>query len=82
MVTKSISFHQTVSTGLTLIRNSFEIDKKGHTIIENMGQSGNSLVERPGWHVLKEKIIKKFKSEGRFRIAVPTFLITQLPQGK
>ena len=48
MVTKSISFHQTVSTGLTLIRNSFEIDKKGHTIIENMGQSGNSLVESQG----------------------------------
>ena len=33
---------------VTLIRNSVEIDKKGHTIIENMRQSGNSLVERQG----------------------------------
>ena len=51
VVTKFISLHQTVSTEVTLIRNSVEIDKKGHTIIENMRQSGNSLVERPGWHV-------------------------------
>ena len=34
--------NQTVSTGVTLlIRNSVEIDKKGHTNIENMRQSGN-----------------------------------------
>ena len=51
VVTKFISLHQTVSTELTLIRNSVKIDKKGSTIIENMRQSGNSLVERPGWHV-------------------------------
>ena len=37
VVTKFISLHQqTVSTELALIRNSVEIDKKGHTIIENM----------------------------------------------
>ena len=50
-MTKFISLHQTVSTELTLIRNSVETDKNGHTMIENMGQSGNNLVERPGWHV-------------------------------
>ena len=34
--------NQTVSTEVTLlIRNSVEIDKKGHTNIENMRQSGN-----------------------------------------
>ena len=42
-MTKFISLHQTLSTELSLIRNSVEIDKKGHTIIENMRQSGNSL---------------------------------------
>ena len=31
VVTKFISLHQTVSTEVTLIRNSVEIDKKGHT---------------------------------------------------
>ena len=50
-MTKFISLHQTVSTELTIVWNSVETDKKGHTIIENMRQSGNSLVERPGWHV-------------------------------
>ena len=49
VVTKFISLHQTVSTELTLIRDSVEIDKKDHAIIENMRQSG--IVERPGWHV-------------------------------
>ena len=33
---------------VTLIRNSVEIDKKGHTIVENMRQSGNRFVDRPG----------------------------------
>ena len=51
VVTKFISLHQTVSTELTLIRNSIEIDKKGNIIRENTRQSGNRLVERPGWHV-------------------------------
>ena len=42
VVTKLISLHQTVSTEATLlIRNSVEIDNKGHTNIENMRQSGN-----------------------------------------
>ena len=42
VVTKLISLHQTVSTEATsLIRNSVEIDNKGHTDIENMRQSGN-----------------------------------------
>ena len=48
VVTKFISLHQTVSTEVTLIRNSVEIDKKDHTNIENMRQSGNRLVDRPG----------------------------------
>ena len=43
-VIKFISLPETVSTEVTLIRNSVEIDKKDHTIIENMRQSGNSLV--------------------------------------
>ena len=43
-VTKLISLHQTVSTEATLlIRNSVEIDNKGHTDIENMRQSGNKF---------------------------------------
>ena len=51
MFTKFISLHQTVSTEVTWIRNSVEIDKKGHRNVENMRQSGNRLVDRPGWHV-------------------------------
>ena len=44
VVTKLISLHQTVSTEATLlIRNSVEIDNKGHTNIENMRQSGNKF---------------------------------------
>ena len=48
IVYKFISLPETVSAEVTLIRNSVEIDKKSHTIIENMRQSGNSSVERPG----------------------------------
>ena len=48
VVTKFISLHQTVSTEVTIIRNSVKTDKKGHAIIDNMRQSGNSLAERPG----------------------------------
>ena len=44
VVTKLISLHQTVSTEATLlIRNSVEIDNKGHTNIENMRQNGNKF---------------------------------------
>ena len=45
---KFISLHQTVSTELTLIGNSVEIDKRGNANIENMRQSGSRLVDRPG----------------------------------
>ena len=39
-----ISRHQAVSTEATLLlRNSAEIDGKGHTNIENMRQSGNNI---------------------------------------
>ena len=62
-------FHQTVSTEVTLIRNLVEIDKKGHTNTEDIRQSGNRLVYRPGWHTENEKIIKKLKSEGSSHIA-------------
>ena len=41
---KSKTLHQTVSTEPTLLlRNSAEIDGKGHTNIENMRQSENKI---------------------------------------
>ena len=44
VVTKLISLHQKVSTEATLLlRNSAEIDSKGHTNIENMKQNGNKI---------------------------------------
>ena len=44
VVTKLISLHQIVSKEATLLlRNSAEIDSKGHTNIENMRQSGNKI---------------------------------------
>ena len=45
-VTKFISIYQAVSTELTLIRNSVEIDKKGHIIIENMGKTRVTCLKR------------------------------------
>ena len=44
VVPKLISLYQTVSTEATLLlRNSAEIDGKGHINIENMRQSGNKI---------------------------------------
>ena len=45
-VTKFISLYQTVSTELTLVRNSVEIDKKGHIIIENRGKARVACLKR------------------------------------
>ena len=43
-MTNSKTLHQTVSTEPTLLlRNSAEIDGKGHTNIENMRQSENKI---------------------------------------
>ena len=50
-MTNFISLHQAVSRGVTLIRNSVEIDKKGLTNIENIKKGGNRLVDRPGWYI-------------------------------
>ena len=42
VISRFIFLNQTVLTEVTLLtRNSVEIDKKGHTNIENMRQSGN-----------------------------------------